>query len=322
MITRVGELAEAVAVDQDRGRLSVVRSVKWTSPRDDLPEQDAPGVDVGPGVDRARRRPLLGGRVFRRPHPGLEARQLRAARGRAGRVGALAIGTLARRQDLARDLHEPKVRDSERPPLREEAVGRLHVAVHQTARVREGQPVGGLEGQAQEGPPVGGVAPLCQPLLEGPAAHELDEDPRRALDLAHVIAASHVRVQPEVDPGLGLALKALEGDWVREQARERRLEREVHAPLGVADAIHSAHSTLAQERVHAVDPSQDLARLPARGVVRGHLLVEALGQAPAPGAPLEPLQAGQARDVRHARRAPRRGLVGQSPLGDRVRPTP
>ena len=52
-------------------------------------------------------------------------------------------------------------------------------------------------------------APGANGVVQAPAVHVLREHEREAGDAAHVVARDHVRVEAEVDPGLGLAHEGL-----------------------------------------------------------------------------------------------------------------
>ena len=102
----------------------------------------------------------------------------------AGEVLALAVGGLGDAE--VGDLHPPVELD--------EHVARLHVAVHQPARVRGGERVGHLVRRCRPRVADRQRAVQVDRLAQGGAVHELHHDVRDAVVLAGVVGGDDVRV--------------------------------------------------------------------------------------------------------------------------------
>src|SRR5262249_36447654 len=116
---------------------------------------------------------------------------------------------------------------------------------------------------------------------------------------ADVVAGDRVRVQAELHPGLGLLLEVLLVFLVAEVLRPGALDRQVHAPAAVADAVDQSHAAAGEYLADLVQVEDDVAGLP-------DLRDALLGRRPAP------LAHGAAGDPR-----PRRRRDADGPLGAR-----
>ncbi len=199
-----------------------------------LVQHDAQGVHVGAAVEREAL--------------GLLGREVGGgAEHRAG-LGEWFTHVHARDAEVG-DLHLPLRRD--------EHVARLHVAVHDTVRVRERQGVGDLgretRGIGRREPTVG-----VDHLAQGLAGHVLHHDVGRAVLLAPVVDGDDVRMV-EARGRLRLAAEALDAVGVGRVRRCQDLDRDASIEQSVVREEHVGHAAVADRFAQLVAVREDAA---------------------------------------------------------------
>jgi hypothetical protein len=183
---------------------------------------------------------------------------------RAGRLLRRHVGGRADDRVLARDPlgvgdeRHAEVAQQRLVVVAEPDVARLDVAVHDPARVRVGQRVGGVARDPQRLPQrkraVGAEA-----LGHRAAGDVLADEVRGPLVLADVVHGDSVRVIPEPGHRADLARHALALGLVRRHAREEA-ERHLAVELEVAREVHALARPLAEVSLDPVAPAGDRQR--------------------------------------------------------------
>jgi hypothetical protein len=209
--------------------------VERDPPRQRLEEGDPDRVEVGAGVDVLRRAQVLGGHVGEGAH-------LRARRG----------AELLRSEDLG----DPEVGDlgEDLAPVQrlDEHVGRLQVAVDETAGVGEPDPGKDLreDGHREvrgEGPPG-----RDQPI-ERDALHELHDD-REVLLVGDEVEDGHDAGVVELGLDDRLGLEPLDHLRVSVELRVEDLDRHRPVETRIRARVHRSHPSLADQIPDEVGP--------------------------------------------------------------------
>jgi len=147
----------------------------------------------------------------------------------------------------------------------EQDVGGLDVLVHVPAVVGVREPPRELHGDVEHAcrrtrPVV--EAAVIDPVTEAAARDVLGEHPRRAVEVADVVAAADVRVQAEIHPHPRLLEEQRPLRQGAEQLRTGALHREVGAPFQVPYPVHQPHPAVLVHPQHLVTPVDDLSDVP------------------------------------------------------------
>jgi hypothetical protein len=205
-------------------------------------ERDAEGEDVRPGVDGAAQ-VLLRRHKRRRTHTRAGAGELEVER--LALMGSAQPARLAPPRLRAR---EAEVHHLHRAVVGDQHVVWLEVSVHQTDRVRRGEPAAGRDEDLQHlGPcPLGHL----EPIADAPPADQLQRHKHLAVEGPDVVDRDHVRVREprhrlrlaqQPQPRLGVAV-----------SRPQQLDRHAAVELRVVGGVDDPHPALPERLQHHV----------------------------------------------------------------------
>ncbi|HEV7647409.1 MAG TPA: helix-turn-helix transcriptional regulator [Actinophytocola sp.] len=151
----------------------------------------------------------------------------------------------------------------------EKDIGRLDVLVDKSSTVRVVEPPSDLNGQVdgecrRRFRPTRVQATFGDPVEQAAVGHVLGEHAWHVIELADVVAAADVRVQPQRHPVLGLPDEELLLLCGLEPLGLRTLHRQVDAPLQVPNPQHLPHPTHPSNLPHLVATLHDFADRPRR----------------------------------------------------------
>ena len=146
-------------------------------------------------------------------------------------------------------------------------VPRLHVPVDQSLLMRVVQAPCKLDRDVQDSFESLIRAAFVKPSAVDPvpqtAAFDVfREDPRNAPQHPHVVAAHHLRVEPQPDPRKALPYEALPVLRSLEELPSRALDREILLPVPVMHSVHQPHASTRVDRLHFVAIQDHIPDLP------------------------------------------------------------
>ena len=146
-------------------------------------------------------------------------------------------------------LGDAEIEHFQRPAPRDEEIGRLDVAVHDTLRVCGVEGIGHLHAQFQH--LVGRQRPLRDALLQRLAIEQFHHHELLALMIADVVERADVRVVQARDHPC-FAQEALHDLAIGLGLVGQELDRHLAAEAGVFGLVHHPHAARAEARQHAV----------------------------------------------------------------------